>query len=103
MLCLGLAPSPPSPQLYSYPNRLGMIGEVAPSLPAPRTEGQVIMKPSELGVAHSTGRSLTSRRPAAPRPLPGKQRVREGEDRQDGLLLSRHEVLSGGFLALRVF
>ena len=59
-----------SPQLYSYPNLLGMMGEVAPSLPAPRTEGQVIKKPSDDGVAHSTGRSRTSRRPAAPSPLP---------------------------------
>ena len=103
MLCLGLAPSPPSPQLYSYPNRLGMIGEVAPSLPAPRTEGQVIMKPSELGVAHSTGRSLTSRRPAAPRPLPGKQRVKEEEGGQGKLVHPRYEVLPGPFLAFHVF
>ena len=50
-----------------------MIGEVAPSLPAPRTEGQVIMKPSEEGVAHSMGRSRTSRLPAAPSPLPDEE------------------------------
>ena len=72
----------PSPQLYSYPNRLGMIGEVAPSLPAPRTEGQLIMKPSEEGVAHSTGRSRTSRLPAAPSPLPENQFYRRKEGRR---------------------
>ena len=60
-----------------------MIGEVAPSLPAPSTEGQVIMKPSEEGVAHSTGRSRTSRLPAAPSPLPENQFYRRKEGRQE--------------------
>ena len=44
-------------QVSSLPYRREGIGDVAPLLPGPNTEGHVIMNPDSEGFAHKTGKS----------------------------------------------